>query len=906
MDAMVTSTSPSPMVTFAAAAVATCSATALAATARAPVGGSGGGGFGQNPGGGDSSNVSGGLGQNHVGGSGGGSCGQNSGDGGSSNVIGGLGQNHVGESGGGGFGQNSSCGMSGNVRGTMGGGLGVAASATTPGMGGNARGTGGGGLDHNSKGGIESAGLAMAAALMRPDMPAALDINDLHIAVGHAHERMVREAARQMRIRVTGSLSFCDGCAVGKDIRKAFSTTTTSTASRPLQRLFADLTGQLPASTGGATYYLVLVDDYTNDGITKLMPNKQAKNLTKTLRKILVYLHSPRTVHGDFQFRRTDNGTELVNASVSDLLLEFGIARKLTSLEGGHRRYGKVERRIGLVREGGISAKIEPKVSRCFYLSPGDSHSLDCSKVIFPTGIAGYTTGVVRGNRRQAFVGLLPTYNGGVVSVSAVAAPPGAAVPAPASASTTPTATAAAATAAATAAARTASAREHPSEGSVYPPLSAFPPVPPAPSASPLSPVPAAAPHLQRQQDRHQATQAATRARARQVIAGGAAPGMPGALALLASEEDVTASLAAPSFPDEPPLPVEPACDLESGDNWKAPGNDSLPAELLKIDDDDDEEPIVLEHFHAILVEVWNGGEIPQEWKDATIKVLYKKGNVPVKIITNRLSAFCETNNILPEKQCGVRPGRSTIDMLFVVRRLQKLGRKRKITLYMCFDLKKAYDSVNRELLWSVLARAGIPEEMIAVIRQFHDGMQAWVRMDDGEFSAWFWVTQGLRQGCVLSLLLLNIFLAAVIEVVAIGFSKDDVIPQNLMYLEEETGAGARTPLDRERRAAWGMLYGDYAGVISMYAEGLAKMMTVIVEVFGEFGLAVSRKKTETLLMRAKEKQTTTPPPPPPPPLIIEAVGQRYAQTTKSRYLGGLVNEHGDLTREINHRSRTA
>ena len=58
---------------------------------------------------------------------------------------------------------------------------------------------------------------------------------------------------------------------------------------------------------------------------------------------------------------------------------------------------------------------------------------------------------------------------------------------------------------------------------------------------------------------------------------------------------------------------------------WKAPGPDSLVVELLKIDES--AEPIVLERFHAILVEVWNGGEVPQQWKDTTIKVLYKKSD---------------------------------------------------------------------------------------------------------------------------------------------------------------------------------------------------------------------------------------------------------------------------------------
>jgi len=68
--------------------------------------------------------------------------------------------------------------------------------------------------------------------------------------------------------------------------------------------------------------------------------------------------------------------------------------------------------------------------------------------------------------------------------------------------------------------------------------------------------------------------------------------------------------------------------------------------------------------------------------------------------------------------------------------------------LYICFvDLQKAYDSVDRELLWKVMARAGIPAGRIAVIRQFHDGMQARVRMDHGELSEWFLVTQELRRG---------------------------------------------------------------------------------------------------------------------------------------------------------------
>ena len=38
-------------------------------------------------------------------------------------------------------------------------------------------------------------------------------------------------------------------------------------------------------------------------------------------------------------------------------------------------------------------------------------------------------------------------------------------------------------------------------------------------------------------------------------------------------------------------------------------------------------------------------------------------------------------------------------------------------------DIQRAYDSVDRELLWVVLARFGVPEKMFTIIRQFHEGM---------------------------------------------------------------------------------------------------------------------------------------------------------------------------------------
>ena len=96
------------------------------------------------------------------------------------------------------------------------------------------------------------------------------------------------------------------------------------------------------------------------------------------------------------------------------------------------------------------------------------------------------------------------------------------------------------------------------------------------------------------------------------------------------------------------------------------------------------------------------------------------------QIVANRQSDLCEARGILPEEQRGFRPARLVVGTLPILRRLQELGRERNIPLCVYFiGLKKAYDSVDQELLWQVFARIRLPPNMLAVIRQFHAGMRA-------------------------------------------------------------------------------------------------------------------------------------------------------------------------------------
>eukprot|EP00752_Nemacystus_decipiens_P007608 g6799.t1 len=237
------------------------------------------------------------------------------------------------------------------------------------------------------------------------------------------------------------------------------------------------------------------------------------------------------------------------------------------------------------------------------------------------------------------------------------------------------------------------------------------------------------------------------------------------------------------------PLEVEEA--IRGMANRKTVGPDDLPAEVIKLFLGGDQD--LLHDFHAIVVEVWQTGEVPQQWKDATIKVLFKKGDplecgnyrgislvahagkVLLKIVATRLSHYCEREDILPEEQSGFRLRRSTLDMLFVIQRLHELARKKGTAIFACFvDLTKAYDSVDRELLWDVLRRLVCADEFAADTRIMED-------------------------------------------MVMIG---------KAVAARQRGGRGGKTGtviLDAE--ALWGVLYADDAGIVSRSPESLEKMM---------------------------------------------------------------------------------
>ena len=158
-------------------------------------------------------------------------------------------------------------------------------------------------------------------------------------------------------------------------------------------------------------------------------------------------------------------------------------------------------------------------------------------------------------------------------------------------------------------------------------------------------------------------------------------------------------------------------------------------------------------------------------------------------------------------------------------------------------------------------------------------------------------------------LVLKNIVFAAATEVVLVRFSEDDKILKDLVYLEEEAGVGVGTPLER---AVGTCAEGGLGNALCRRRRRRIEIPRRVDEnddyyrgsVYGIWPGSVGEEDRDSL--DAGGGKTAEERGPPPPPLVIEAAGQKYAQTAQFRYLGGLVNEDGELTQEINHRSRAA
>ena len=74
--------------------------------------------------------------------------------------------------------------------------------------------------------------------------------------------------------------------------------------------------------------------------------------------------------------------------------------------------------------------------------------------------------------------------------------------------------------------------------------------------------------------------------------------------------------------------------------------------------------------------------------------------------------------------------------------------------IYFCFiDYAKAFDCVDHKKLWTILKEMGIPDHLTCLLRNLYVGQEAKVRTGHGT-TDWFQTGKGVRQGCIVTLLI--------------------------------------------------------------------------------------------------------------------------------------------------------
>ena len=115
-------------------------------------------------------------------------------------------------------------------------------------------------------------------------------------------------------------------------------------------------------------------------------------------------------------------------------------------------------------------------------------------------------------------------------------------------------------------------------------------------------------------------------------------------------------------------------------------------------------------------------------------------------------------NAELPEEQAGFRPGKGTRDQILSLKMILEKCREVGTDVYLCFiDYRKAFDTVVQEVLWKVMADMGFPIHIIDLIKNLYTSQKATVRTTHG-LTDFFEIGQGVRQGCILSPYLFNIY----------------------------------------------------------------------------------------------------------------------------------------------------
>ena len=145
------------------------------------------------------------------------------------------------------------------------------------------------------------------------------------------------------------------------------------------------------------------------------------------------------------------------------------------------------------------------------------------------------------------------------------------------------------------------------------------------------------------------------------------------------------------------------------------------------------------EGLRQLFDHVWISEDIPEDWRKGIILPLYKgKGSktecgnyraITLLSVSGKVFAHVLLNRIKPlllskrrEKQSGFTPGRSIVDRILTLNILAQIRRECHKPLFAAYvDLKAAFDSVVRQVLWQLLLALSLPRKVVCMIEALHE-----------------------------------------------------------------------------------------------------------------------------------------------------------------------------------------
>jgi hypothetical protein len=190
---------------------------------------------------------------------------------------------------------------------------------------------------------------------------------------------------------------------------------------------------------------------------------------------------------------------------------------------------------------------------------------------------------------------------------------------------------------------------------------------------------------------------------------------------------------------------------------YKSPGVDQIPAELIQTGGE-----TLRSEIHKLIKLIWNKEELPHQWKESVVVPIHKKGDktdcsnyqgisllsTSYKILSNillaRLTPYAD--EIVGDHQCEFRHKRSTTDQILYIWQIREKKWEYNGTVHQLFiDFKKTFDSVRREVLYSILIEFGIPRKPAETIKMCLNETYSTVRIGKYQ-SDKFPIQNGLKQ----------------------------------------------------------------------------------------------------------------------------------------------------------------